>query len=113
MNKPILFHDIDGVIFGYYGPASHIQLRPGVADWVQWVHQEFEVHWSTIQKETRVRELMRGAHRLEYLGIAAENCIRVCPDGPDELVVLKEILQRRLGQTTSEECHSYRPCDIK
>jgi len=59
MNKPILFHDIDGVIFGYYGPAGHLQLRPGVADWVQWVHEHFTVIWFSVRRETQVRELMQ------------------------------------------------------
>jgi hypothetical protein len=34
--------------------------------------------------------------RLEFLGLAAENCIRVCPEGPDELENLKVILTARL-----------------
>ena len=143
MDKPILFHDIDGVIFGYYGPAGHLQLRPGVADWLQWVHEHFIVIWLTSWEEKNVRDLMHllgverfagktryanwsgyaekelwlreqmtrlndtgwlwiddhiaDAFRLEALGIAAENCIRVCPDGPNELVCLKEILNRSLG----------------
>ena len=59
MNKPILFHDIDGVIFGYYGPAGHLQLRPGVADWVQWVHEHFTVIWFSVRRETQVQELMQ------------------------------------------------------
>ena len=57
--RPILFHDIDGVIFGYYGPAGHLQPRPGLADWVQWVHEHFTVIWFSVRRETQVRELMQ------------------------------------------------------
>jgi hypothetical protein len=141
MDKPILFHDIDGVIFGYYGPAGHLQPRPGLADWVQWVHENFTVIWFSVRREAQVRELMRSlcleqlgtvrvaqwnsyadkepwlavevkklngrpwlwiddhiasVERLEYLGLTVENCIRVCPDGSNELEVLKGILEERL-----------------
>ena len=40
--------------------------------------------------------------KLEALGIASENCIRVCLAGPDELVVLKEILHARALQLLVE-----------
>ena len=153
MDKPILFHDIDGVIFGYYGPAGHLQLRPGVADWVQWVHEHFTVIWFTVRRETQVRELMRSLciekfgtvriaqwnsyadkepwlavqvqklngrpwlwiddhiaspGRLEFLGLAAENCIRVCPDGPDKLLVLKGILEARIEALAMQPVFSTR-----
>ena len=152
--KPILFHDIDGVIFGYYGPAGHLQLRPGFADWVQWVHEHFTVIWFSVRRETQVRELMQSLclekfgtvriaqwntyadkepwlavevkklndrpwlwiddhiaspGRLEFLGLAAENCIRVCPNGPDELIELKKILESRLERFSGSELSSSTP----
>ena len=44
-NKPILFHDIDGVLFGEY--EGEFQLRPGVKTWLKWVNEHFEVVWLT------------------------------------------------------------------
>ena len=44
--------------------------------------------------------------RLEFLGLAAENCIRVCPDGPDELIELKKILESRLERFSESELSS-------
>jgi hypothetical protein len=41
--------------------------------------------------------------RLEFLGLAAENCIRVCPEGPDELIELKKILESRLELLSGSE----------
>ena len=41
MNKPTLFHDIDGVLFGVYD--DEFQLRPGVKPWLKWAHEQFEV----------------------------------------------------------------------
>lgn len=149
--KPILFHDIDGVIFGYYGPAGHLQVRPGVADWVQWVHEHFTVIWFSVRRETQVRELMQSLcvekfgtvhvaqwnsyadkepwlavevkklngrpwlwiddhiaspSRLEFLGLAAVNCIRVCPEGPNELIELKKTLESRLERLSGSELSS-------
>jgi hypothetical protein len=56
--KPTLFHDIDGVLFGYYGPDYAFQLRPGVGDWLCWVHQHFDVVWLTTWKEPEIRQLL-------------------------------------------------------
>lgn len=39
--KPILFHDIDGLLFGEYD--GEFQLRPGVKTWLKWAHEHFEV----------------------------------------------------------------------
>ena len=50
MIRPILYHDIDGVLFGEYGPRKVHQLRPGVNDWFHWVlaryHLVFLTSWS-------------------------------------------------------------------
>ena len=36
---PILFHDIDGILFGNY--AGEFQLRPGVKSWLAWAYEHF------------------------------------------------------------------------
>ena len=56
--KPTLYHDIDGVLFGKYGPHDAFQLRPGVGDWLRWVHQRFNVVWLTTWQEPEIRELL-------------------------------------------------------
>lgn len=56
--KPILFHDIDGVLFGHYGPSKHFQLRPGVNDWMQWAHEHFTIIWFTAWGQEKVKNLV-------------------------------------------------------
>ena len=56
--KPTLFHDIDGVLFGHYGPNDAFQLRPGVGDWLRWAHEHFDVVWLTVWKEPEIRQLL-------------------------------------------------------
>jgi Swiss Army Knife RNA repair-like protein len=58
MSKPILFHDIDGVLFGHYGPENHFQLRPGLGDWLNWVHEHFEVVWLTTWRRDQIEDLL-------------------------------------------------------
>jgi hypothetical protein len=41
MNKPTLFHDIDGVLYGVYD--EEFQLRPGIKPWLKWAHENFDV----------------------------------------------------------------------
>lgn len=53
MMKPILFHDIDGVLFGEY--AGCFQLRPGVKSWMTWAHEHFNVVWFTAWAEEKVK----------------------------------------------------------
>jgi hypothetical protein len=48
--------------------------------------------------------------RLEFLGLAAGNCIRVCPDGPDELIELKKILESRIGTVSGIGAVFSTPC---
>jgi hypothetical protein len=31
-DKPVLLHDVDGILFGTYGPRGVHQLRPGISD---------------------------------------------------------------------------------
>ena len=56
--KPTLYHGIDGVLFGHYGPNKAYQLRPGVGDWLRWAHQHFNVVWLTTWKEPEIRQLL-------------------------------------------------------
>ena len=53
---PILFHDIDGVLFGDY--AGEFQLRPGVKSWLEWAHQHFEVIWLTSWESDKIKTLL-------------------------------------------------------
>lgn len=45
--KPILYHDIDGVLFGEYGPRKVPQLRPGVSDWFHWAQARYQIVFLT------------------------------------------------------------------
>lgn len=54
--RPVLFHDIDGVLFGKYGGAY--QLRPQVNDWLQWAHERFEVLWLTSWSAVKTKALL-------------------------------------------------------
>jgi hypothetical protein len=53
---PILFHDIDGVLFGDY--AGEFQLRPGVKSWLAWTHEHFEVIWLTSWESDKIKTLL-------------------------------------------------------
>jgi hypothetical protein len=57
MRKPILFHDIDGVLFGEYD--GEFQLRPGVKTWLKWAHEHFEVVWLTSWAPEKIKTLLR------------------------------------------------------
>lgn len=54
--KPILFHDIDGVLFGEYDGA--FQLRPGVKTWLTWAHEHFEIVWLTSWAPEKIKTLL-------------------------------------------------------
>lgn len=53
---PILFHDIDGVLFGDY--AGEFQLRPGVKSWLGWAHEHFQVIWLTSWEPDKIKTLL-------------------------------------------------------
>lgn len=55
-NKSILFHDIDGVLFGEYD--GEFQLRPGVKTWLKWAHEHFEVVWLTSWAPEKIKTLL-------------------------------------------------------
>lgn len=54
--KPILLHDIDGVLFGQYD--GEFQLRPGVKTWLNWCHEHFQVIWFTTWRPENIRQLL-------------------------------------------------------
>jgi hypothetical protein len=56
ITAPILFHDIDGVLFGDY--AGEFQLRPGVKSWLAWAHEHFEVIWLTSWDSEKIKTLL-------------------------------------------------------
>lgn len=60
MMKPILFHDIDGVLFGEY--AGEYQLRPGVSSWLRWACEHFDLVWLTAWERDRVHGLLRSLY---------------------------------------------------
>jgi len=45
MKKPVLYLDVDGVLFGLYGDPEAFQLRPGVTSFLTWVHSQFQLCW--------------------------------------------------------------------
>lgn len=128
MRKPILFHGIDGVLFGDYDGA--VQLRPGVSAWLDWAFQHFDVIWLTSWAPAQVKALLAetsNANLIElfqYAGwttdadkatwladartrygvrdvywiddtavpVAGVQIIRVNPQGPDELVEVRDRL---------------------
>jgi hypothetical protein len=56
MSKPLLFHDIDGVLFGEYD--GDFQLRPGVKTWLKWAHEHFQVVFLTSWSPDKIRTLL-------------------------------------------------------
>lgn len=69
--KPLLFHDIDGVLFGHYG--SRYQLRPGVRTWLDWANDHFEVIWLTAWEKHRIEALLDLLYIREHIPILLAN----------------------------------------
>lgn len=65
MTKPILFHDIDGVLYGTYG--GEFQLRPGVKTWLEWASARFEIVWLTTWDEDKIKTLLSVVSCEKYL----------------------------------------------
>jgi hypothetical protein len=53
-----LYHDVDGVLFGQYGPGHRWQVRPGLSDWLQWVVARFELVWLTSWQQADLEQLL-------------------------------------------------------
>jgi hypothetical protein len=65
MTKPILFHDIDGMLYGYY--AGMFQLRPRVKTWLEWASARFEILWVTTWDEKKIKALLSAVSCEKYL----------------------------------------------
>jgi len=63
MAKPILFHDIDGVLLGDF--ENEYQLRPHVDVWLRWAHEHFDVIWLTAWGREKVHQLLVDQLHLE------------------------------------------------
>jgi hypothetical protein len=69
--KPILFHDIDGVLFGEYD--GEFQLRPGVKTWLKWAHEHFEIVWLTSWAPEKVKTLLSVLYCEKFMKHLAES----------------------------------------
>jgi hypothetical protein len=56
VSKPILYHDIDGVLFGEY--AGEFQLRPGTKTWIKWAHEQFDIVFLTMWRHEEIDTLL-------------------------------------------------------
>ena len=63
--KPVLYHDIDGVLFGDY--AGEFQLRPAVKTWLNWAHEHFSVVWLTTWRPDEIKNLLNLLHCEKYI----------------------------------------------
>jgi len=54
--KPILYHDIDGVLFGEY--AGEFQLRPGTKTWIKWANEHFDIVFLTMWRHEEIDTLL-------------------------------------------------------
>jgi hypothetical protein len=62
--KPLLFHDVDGVLFGLY--AGHYQLRPNVKGWLAFAHEHFQVVWLTSRTREDIHQLLKIVYAEKY-----------------------------------------------
>lgn len=65
MDKPILFHDVDGVLFADY--SGHYQLRPNVKGWLEWAHEHFQVVWLTTWQQDDLKNLLKILYCEKYV----------------------------------------------
>lgn len=54
--KPVLFIDVDGVLFGIY--EGYFQLRPNVIGFLDWCVHHFDCYWLTCWDFERLKKLM-------------------------------------------------------
>lgn len=59
MKKPLLYIDVDGVLFGIYGTDedTYPQLRPNAVLFLLWCVQHFECYWLTAWPKARLDTL--------------------------------------------------------
>ena len=67
--KPLLYHDIDGILFGEYGPRKTHQLRPGVADWFHWVVARYQLVFLTSWPQANLFDLLTGLYLQEVIPV--------------------------------------------
>ncbi|MHB8674658.1 MAG: hypothetical protein ACYDAK_13405 [Candidatus Limnocylindrales bacterium] len=67
--KPILYHDIYGVLFGEYGPRHSHQLRPGVADWFHWVLARYQLVFLTSWTQDDVFTLLNSLYLHDVISV--------------------------------------------
>lgn len=58
MDKPILYIDVDGVLFGIYGEYA-TQLRPNVVGFLTWCMKNFECRWMTAWGQAQLYNLFK------------------------------------------------------
>lgn len=63
--KPILYSDIDGVLFADY--SGHFQLRPDIKGWLAFAHEHFEVRWLSTWTRDEIRTLLSILYAEKYL----------------------------------------------
>lgn len=90
--KPILFHDIDGVLFGEYD--GHFQLRPGMKSWLTWAHERFDVVWLTSWEKTKIEQLLQASYCEGFFPLVYADWSRCA----DKTVWLKTALPRLQGR---------------
>jgi hypothetical protein len=82
---PILYIDVDGVLFGRYG--GHIQLRPNAIAFLIWAVDHFECRWLTCWNKKRVEQLLDALYarhlidKIEYIdwnGVGVISSNRTC-----------------------------------
>lgn len=59
MKKPVLYIDVDGVLFGEY--CDNFQLRPNVMGFLQWCIEHFDCRWLTCWSHDQLESLF---HRI-------------------------------------------------
>jgi len=62
--KPVLYIDVDGVLFAHYGDPFAFQLRPGVGSFLTWAIRNFRCRFLTCWSEDQVWKLLHSI----YLG---------------------------------------------
>jgi hypothetical protein len=67
LDKPVLLHDVDGILFATYGPRGVHQLRPGISDWFHWVLARFQLVFLTSWPEAELYSLLKGLYLHEVM----------------------------------------------
>ena len=116
--KPILFHDIDGVLFGEYD--GEFQLRPGVKTWLRWAHEHFQVVFLTSWSPEKIRTLLSVIYSEKFiknlseeLKLPKERCIQVSGKGAGALTDTRRSLEELRDPRIQARSISIAPMDWK